>query len=49
MNKKVWIDKKDGLQKLKKQAQANKTMAENDIEDLDFLISCYEQKIQTFK
>lgn len=49
MNKKTWIEKRGGLLTLKKAAEHNQKVATEDIEDLVFLLSCYDKKIATFK
>ena len=49
MNKKVWKEKLVGITKLRDAAKFNKKREEDNIEELDFMISHYKAKIQPFK
>ena len=49
MNKKTWSEKLAGLKKLRDASIFNKKREEDNIEELDFMISHYKAKIKTFK
>ena len=49
MNKKKWIGKRDGLQKLLDVANFNEQKAKDDQEELSNIISMMNDKIKTFK
>ena len=49
MNKKDWTDRLNGIKKLKAGAEFNKSKAEDDIEELTFMITSIKNKIKTFK
>ena len=49
ISKKEWKEKKEGIVKLKKQAEFNLNKATQDIEELTFMISAMNKKIETFK
>ena len=49
MNKKIWKEKLVGLKKLKTVAEFHEKKAKDDQEELDLMISAFENKIATFK
>ena len=49
MNKKTWSEKLTSITKLRDAAKFNKKREEDNIEELDFMISHYKAKIKTFK
>ena len=49
MNKKAWVDRKNSVEKLLKVAQFNEKKAQEDQEELNFMISAMKVKIKTFK
>ncbi len=49
MNKKDWVDRKNSIEKLLKAAQFNEKKAQEDQEELEFMISVMKDKIGTFK
>lgn len=49
MNKKDWVDRKNSVEKLLKAAQFNEKKAIEDQEELNFMISHFKKKIETFK
>ena len=49
MNKKNWKDRLDSLIKTRAVAKFNNEKSENDMEELDLMISIIKDKIKTFK
>ena len=49
MTKKKWIGKRDGLKQLLEVAKFNEQKAKDDQEELNFMISNLDAKIDTFK
>ena len=49
MNKKSWEERLAGIKKLKAGAEFNKAKAEDDIEELVFMMKSISDKIKTFK
>ena len=49
MKKKDWVDRKNSVEKLLKVAQFNEKKAQEDQEELEFMISNFDEKIKTFK
>ncbi len=48
MNKKNWEDRLEGIKKLKAAAEFNKKKAEDDIEELVFMMKALSRKVATF-
>ena len=49
MNKEEWVEGLERLEAILKDAQDTHNKSEMDIEELEFTISNYKQKIETFK
>ena len=49
MDKKIWVEKMKGLEKLKKVSEFNEKKSINDQEELTLMISAIKKKIESFK
>ena len=47
MNKKKWVDRLTSIKKLKGEAEFNKAKAEEDIEELNFMIEALQKKVKS--
>ena len=49
MNKKDWQECLKRLEELLKTAKKNSLIAKDNVEEMEFLINCHQEKIKTFK